>query len=248
MNLCLPVPPAALALLWAPGSGIKGLDAEQGHKGACAEGADCVEVGVIRCPASHDLLIVHQRVTGTAQGAAGQQDLQARRPPQAQEPRFLPPSPAPASDRGKGRGACTCMSKHSCVGGVLLTSREGGCRDPGVSLRRSEEWRRLRLLTEDSERSHSLPREAELCHHRRKGSQPAPRAFSGLSACHQPLPRPPGANASRPSPRWLPRRQWIQDAPGGAGGCPLGCGGLGEAGQGAARVGEHERQGSGGKE
>lgn len=41
-------------------------------------------------------------------------------------------------------------------------SREGDWKDPGVSLRRSEEWRRLRLLREDSERSHSLPREAEL--------------------------------------------------------------------------------------
>ena len=52
----------------------------------------------------------------------------------------------------------------------MLTSREGGWKDPGVSLRRSEEWRRLTLLREDSERSHSLPREAELCHRMRKNS------------------------------------------------------------------------------
>lgn len=63
-------------------------------------------------------------------------------------------------------------------GGVILTSREGGWKDPGVSLRRSEEWRRLRLLTEDSERSHSLPREAELCHHMRKHGQPTPYSWS----------------------------------------------------------------------
>ena len=42
--------------------------------------------------------------------------------------------------------------------------------------------------------------------------------------------------------------QWIQGAPVGAEGCPWGCGGLGEAGQGAAQAEEHERQGSGGKE
>lgn len=56
----LPVPPTALALLQAPGSGIKGLDTKKGHKGAGAEGASCVEVRVIRCPASHDFLIIHQ--------------------------------------------------------------------------------------------------------------------------------------------------------------------------------------------
>ena len=60
------------------------------------------------------------------------------------------------------------------MGEVILTSREGGWKDPGVSLRRSEERRRLTLLREDSERSHSLPREAELCHYERKHSQPTP--------------------------------------------------------------------------
>lgn len=50
-------------------------------------------------------------------------------------------------------------------------SRDGGCEDPGVSLRRSEDRRRLRLLAEDSERSHSLPREAELCRHVRRSGQ-----------------------------------------------------------------------------
>lgn len=73
---------------------------------------------------------------------------------------------------------CMCVFKHICVGGVILTSREGGCKDPGVSLRRSEEWRRLTLLREDSERSHSLPREAELCHYMRKHSQPHPCSSS----------------------------------------------------------------------
>lgn len=83
LNLHIPVPPKALALLWAPGAEIKSLDAEQGHKGAGTEGAGCVEVGVIRCPASHNLLIIYQRVTGTAQGAARQQNLQARRSQEA---------------------------------------------------------------------------------------------------------------------------------------------------------------------
>lgn len=78
MELHLPVPPTAPALLRAPGSGIEGLDAEQGHKGAGAKGAGGVEVGVVGCPAGHDLLVVHQRVTGTAQGAARQQNLQAK--------------------------------------------------------------------------------------------------------------------------------------------------------------------------
>lgn len=55
-----PIPPGAPTLVRAPGSGIQGLDAEQGHEGAGAERADGVEVGVIRCPASHDLLVVHQ--------------------------------------------------------------------------------------------------------------------------------------------------------------------------------------------
>lgn len=67
-----PLPPWVLkipapARLWAPGSGIKGLDAEQGHKGAGAEWTGGAEVGVARRPASHDLLIIHQGVTGTAQ-------------------------------------------------------------------------------------------------------------------------------------------------------------------------------------
>lgn len=146
-----PIPPGAPTLARAPGSGLQGLDAEQGHEGAGAERADGVEVGVIRCPASHDLLVVHQRVTGPAQGAAGQQDLQGEDP--ARLGKRPPASPAPASDGGTR---------------AILTSREGGCKDPGVSLRRSEDRRRLRLLREDSERSHSLPREAELCHHRRK--------------------------------------------------------------------------------
>ena len=72
--------PAAPARLWAPGSGIKGLDAEQGHKGAGAERTGGVEVGVVRRPASHDLLIVHQGVTGAAQRAARQQNLWAKGP------------------------------------------------------------------------------------------------------------------------------------------------------------------------
>lgn len=63
-----------------------------------------------------------------------------------------------------------CVPAQWCVWG-MLTSREGGWKGPGVSLRRSEERRRLRLLREDSERSHSLPREAELCHYKRKRSQ-----------------------------------------------------------------------------
>lgn len=75
LDLHLPVPPKAPALLWAPGSGINSLDTEQGHKGAGAERAGCVEVGVIRCPASHNLLIIYQRITRTAQGAARQQNL-----------------------------------------------------------------------------------------------------------------------------------------------------------------------------
>lgn len=83
LNPHIPVPPKALALLWAPGAEIKSLDAEQGHKGAGTEGAGCVEVGVIRCPASHNLLIVYQRVTGAAQRAARQQNLQARRSQEA---------------------------------------------------------------------------------------------------------------------------------------------------------------------
>lgn len=131
-----------------------------------------------------------------------------------------------------------------------------------MSLRRSEERRRLTLLREDSERSHSLPREAELCHYERKHSQPTPSYslprklaqppfkahFWALPSCWQPLPRPPDAEVSGPCPYWLPRMQWIQGAPGGAEGCPWGCDGLREAGQGAAQTGGHERWGSGGKE
>lgn len=78
----------------------------------------------------------------------------------------------------QGPGAVGVPPPHPppavCTGGAILTSREGGWQDPGVSLRCSEEWRRLRPLTEDSERSHSLPREAELCHYVRKHGQPAP--------------------------------------------------------------------------
>lgn len=72
----------------------------------------------------------------------------------------------------------------------MLTSREGGWKGPGVSLRRSEERRRLRLLREDSERSHSLPREAELCHYKRKYSQPV-LCFSHLRCWFQPLSESP---------------------------------------------------------
>ena len=64
----LPHPPPAR--FWAPGSGIKGLDTEEGYKGAGAERTGGVEVGVVRCPASHDLLIIHQGITGAAQRAA----------------------------------------------------------------------------------------------------------------------------------------------------------------------------------
>lgn len=167
LELHLPVPPSAPALLRAPGSRIKGLDAEQGHEGAGAEGAGGVEVGVVGCPASHDLLVVHQRVTGTAQRAARQQNLPAKTW-EARRPAWAPSPPPPS---GTGRGGCV---PAVCTGGAILTSREGGWQDPGVSLRCSEEWRRLRPLTEDSERSHSLPREAELCHYVRKHGQPAP--------------------------------------------------------------------------
>lgn len=76
-----PIPPTTLALLQAPGSRIKSLDTEQGHKGTGAEGTSCIEVRVIRCPASHDLLIVHQGITGVARGTARHQNLQAGRPP-----------------------------------------------------------------------------------------------------------------------------------------------------------------------
>lgn len=77
----LPIPPTTLALLQAPGSKIKSLDTEQGHKGTGAEGTRCIEVRVIGCPASHDFLIVHQGITGMAQGTARHQNLWVRRHP-----------------------------------------------------------------------------------------------------------------------------------------------------------------------
>lgn len=40
---------------------------EEGNKGGGAEGAAGVEVGVVGCPARHDLLIVDQRVAAAAQ-------------------------------------------------------------------------------------------------------------------------------------------------------------------------------------
>lgn len=67
----------------------------------------------------------------------------------------------------------------------MLTSREGGWKAPGVSLRRSEERRRLRLLREDSEISHSLPREAELCHYKRNHNQPVPLNLNAGSSYSQ---------------------------------------------------------------
>lgn len=88
---------------------------------------------------------------------------------------------------------CVCGLRHICVAEATLTSREGVWEDPGGSLRRSEDRRRLRLLTEDSERSHSLPREAELCHHRRVLSpgcqlQPPRAALPGTLPTSSPSP------------------------------------------------------------
>lgn len=180
------------------------MDAEQGHKGAGTEGAHCVEVGVVGRPAGHDLLVVHQRVTGTAQGAAGKQDLRARRAPApGSGAQALSTCPSLCLARGKVGGSLHVGVGPICAEGALLTSREGGCEDPGVSLRRSEDRCRPRLLTEDSERSHSLPREAELCHSRRgtlSWRRPPPPPGSVSRPLALPLAGYLGRSGSRPLP------------------------------------------------
>lgn len=133
----------------------------------------------------------------------------------------------------------------------MLTSREGGWKGPGVSLRRSEERRRLRLLREDSERSHSLPREAELCHYKRKHSQLV-LCSSPLGCCFQPLSESPLGAFSQSAAllslsHWLPQKQWIQGVLGATEGYPWDFGGPQEEGQWATQVGGCGRQRSGGK-
>lgn len=96
-----------------------------------------------------------------------------------------PPSTSPPCFSCLSREiSCVCSSNY-CVERGMLTSREGGWKAPGVSLRRSEERRRLRLLREDSEISHSLPREAELCHYKRNHSQLVPLNLNAGSSHSQ---------------------------------------------------------------
>ena len=51
------------------------LHVEEGQERSPTEGAGAIEVGVVRRPAGHDLLIVHQAVTRLAAGAARHQHL-----------------------------------------------------------------------------------------------------------------------------------------------------------------------------
>lgn len=99
------------------------------------------------------------------------------------QPGRLPPPP-PCFSCLSREISCVCSSNY-CVDRGMLTSREGGWKAPGVSLRRSEERRRLRLLREDSEISHSLPREAELCHYKRNHSQLVPLNLNAGSSHSQ---------------------------------------------------------------
>lgn len=57
---------------------VSNLHVEEGQEGVTAEGAGGVEVGVVRRPASHDLLVVHQAVACLAARAAGDQQLQCK--------------------------------------------------------------------------------------------------------------------------------------------------------------------------
>lgn len=63
----------------ADGSKVTDLGVQEGNKGGAAERAGGVQVGVVRCPARHDLLVVNQRVAATTKRAAGHQHLDTRR-------------------------------------------------------------------------------------------------------------------------------------------------------------------------
>lgn len=66
---------------WLPAdrSEVTDLSVQEGDEGRSTERAGRVQVGVVRRPAGHDLLVVNQRVTAATQRAAGHQHLDTDR-------------------------------------------------------------------------------------------------------------------------------------------------------------------------
>lgn len=66
MSICLP----------ARSSHVPDLHIEEREEWVSTEGAGGVQVGVVCCPAGHDLLIIHQAVAGLTARTAGDQQLE----------------------------------------------------------------------------------------------------------------------------------------------------------------------------
>lgn len=59
----------------ALGSQIFDFHVEERQEGCATERTSAIEVRVIRCPASHDLLVIYQAVTCLTEGTTGHQNL-----------------------------------------------------------------------------------------------------------------------------------------------------------------------------
>lgn len=67
--------PVLKCRLPAGSSHVSDLHVEEGQEGVSTKGAGGVQVGVVCCPASHDLLVVHQAVARLTARTAGDQQL-----------------------------------------------------------------------------------------------------------------------------------------------------------------------------
>lgn len=57
---------------------VSNVHIEQGQKRRAAKGARAIEVGVVSCPTSHDLFIIHQTLTGVTAWTTGHTYLQSQ--------------------------------------------------------------------------------------------------------------------------------------------------------------------------
>lgn len=135
--------PGTLGFRGVPPGGqleVLDLDAEEGDEGSGAERAGGVEVGVVRGPAGHHLLVVHQRAAALAPRAAGQQHLGGSGVPVTprHSPGGDPPTPTP--------------QLTSTAGGSCPVAPSAGGSDLGTPV----------LPTDVSDRSSSLPSDTEL--------------------------------------------------------------------------------------